>query len=427
MDKKLLEPPEVLPPRGSFAPSFASSERQLSQEQASTHLHKDVEQLGLQLQFDERGSEIKTVRCHLINSAGDRIESGLGKGIGLQCYLSAGFEALEHALSTEYSDMYRCATRVPLNSPNLLSRWNNPQIKDLPTKLPKDAEIPCLMFRNRFQETETVAVPQFLVDVGRASANSSSKLTIKPPPMGTNNGTAIGATFEEALLHALCELAERDAFAQFLLITFIKKRPTQVRLIDKNTLPEELQELFGKVEAETSHSVSIWDMTSDIGIPAYGAIIQTNDRLLTSLGCGASLDARYAIERALTEALQDYHMWNMEMEKENQNRLARLKPWPALKACAICAIDKLSEEKVLNTKFQESSVKTNPDIHSQLQCALNMLQSLNFTLLYAIHKELPSGTTCLRAIIPEFEAFHLVRAGVPILPGQRGREMLQQE
>jgi len=68
--------------------------------------------------------------------------------------------------------------------------------------------------------------------------------------MPTNNGTAIGATFEEAMLHAINELVERDAISCFLLSTFCKEVPSRTKLVQKGTLPDRISQIINKIEGQ---------------------------------------------------------------------------------------------------------------------------------------------------------------------------------
>ncbi|MDH5811026.1 MAG: YcaO-related McrA-glycine thioamidation protein [Candidatus Methanomethylicaceae archaeon] len=113
------------------------------------------------------------------------------------------------------------------------------------------------------------------------------------------NGLAVGNEIEEAILHGLLEVIERDAWSLFEL-GVTKGRDLLVEGCD---LAEELIRRF----REASVQVYIKDITSDIGIPTISVAIDdemTKDPALLSLGVGTHLVPEIALVRALTEAAQ---------------------------------------------------------------------------------------------------------------------------
>ncbi|MCX8181983.1 MAG: YcaO-related McrA-glycine thioamidation protein [Candidatus Methanomethyliaceae archaeon] len=113
------------------------------------------------------------------------------------------------------------------------------------------------------------------------------------------NGLAVGNVIEEAILHGLLEVIERDAWSLFEL-GVTKGRDLQ---IEGCGLAEKLIKRF----REASVQVYIKDITSDIGIPTISVAIDdemTKDPALLSLGVGTHLVPEIALVRALTEAAQ---------------------------------------------------------------------------------------------------------------------------
>ncbi len=113
------------------------------------------------------------------------------------------------------------------------------------------------------------------------------------------NGLAAGNVLEEAILHGLLEVIERDAWSLFELGA-LKGRDLQ---LEGCRLAEELIRRFKGASVE----VYIKDITSDIGIPTIAVAIDdelTKDPALLSLGIGTHLIPEIALVRALTEAAQ---------------------------------------------------------------------------------------------------------------------------
>lgn len=119
----------------------------------------------------------------------------------------------------------------------------------------------------------------------------------------SSNGLASGNHLLEAVAHGLCEVIERDAEARWRL-------ERGERQVDLGTVDHAgCQALMGRLRAAGVH-VTVWDITSDVGVPAYGCSIMEDPRepawrslgLYQGFGCHPSPDV--ALLRALCEAVQ---------------------------------------------------------------------------------------------------------------------------
>ena len=124
----------------------------------------------------------------------------------------------------------------------------------------------------------------------------------------SSDGLASGNTPAEAVLHGICELIERDAYSslQFGSGERLRDRCRTLR----TTGDMQLDMLMAAVE-RAGLRVQLLDMTTDIGVPAYMAILLPvaggePGREGTALcgGCGCHPTRRRAIMRAITEAAQ---------------------------------------------------------------------------------------------------------------------------
>jgi ribosomal protein S12 methylthiotransferase accessory factor len=134
-----------------------------------------------------------------------------------------------------------------------------------------------------------------------------------PPPPGTScfcassNGLAAGSGPQEALLHALCEVIERDAVALWHASPPARRDAARVDLATVND-PVAV-ELLARLDA-ADMSVAVWDVTSDVGVPAFRAEIAERGARLPSfhlapaVGAGCHPSSGVALCRALTEAAQ---------------------------------------------------------------------------------------------------------------------------
>lgn len=115
------------------------------------------------------------------------------------------------------------------------------------------------------------------------------------------NGLASGNILEEAILHGILEVIERDAWSIFELT---HKNYAQ---IDTDNIESDLiNEIINKFESE-GIKIKLMDFTADINIPTIAASADdtvTRDAGLLTLGMGTHLDPEVAILRALTEVAQ---------------------------------------------------------------------------------------------------------------------------
>ncbi|RPJ51209.1 MAG: YcaO-related McrA-glycine thioamidation protein [Methanobacteriota archaeon] len=115
----------------------------------------------------------------------------------------------------------------------------------------------------------------------------------------TTNGLASGNTLEEAIVHGLCEVIERDAWS---LVEAARDTGPAVRC-SGDGLVGDLLAKFAAAEIE----VTVKEITSDIGVPTFAAVaddLKLRDPALLVTGMGTHLDASVAVLRALTEVAQ---------------------------------------------------------------------------------------------------------------------------
>lgn len=122
----------------------------------------------------------------------------------------------------------------------------------------------------------------------------------------SSNGLASGNHVYEAITHGLCEVIERDAEALFACSSEAEQSG---RVIDHATIDDPdclaLLERFAAAHV----AVGIWDITSDVQVPAFRVVImdrEFNDArpLRPHVGMGCHPSRAVALARALTEAAQ---------------------------------------------------------------------------------------------------------------------------
>jgi len=115
-----------------------------------------------------------------------------------------------------------------------------------------------------------------------------------------SNGCAAGNTLEEAIVQGFLELAERDSYA---IWWYNRLQRPQVDL--KQFDDAYVRDLQGQL-AETGRRLWVLDVTSDLGVPTFVAILHwmQNGQENIEFGSGAHFDPRIALLRALTELNQ---------------------------------------------------------------------------------------------------------------------------
>lgn len=154
--------------------------------------------------------------------------------------------------------------------------------------------------------------------IGRCEILIPADLCVSPPQQGVldqvdTNGLASGASFGEAIRHALLEVIERDASGQQLFFELFgssgQRRPACKR-IDRETLPEQCVDHIRSIETGRCRIV-LEEITTDIGIPvvscylvdeAYPAATGPTRAIFGGWGCDTK--PQLAVIRAITEAHQ---------------------------------------------------------------------------------------------------------------------------
>jgi YcaO-like protein with predicted kinase domain len=146
---------------------------------------------------------------------------------------------------------------------------------------------------------EDILVPHVRVDLDWSRAHPDAGLFLV-----TSTGLASGNEREEALCHAIFEVVERDAEWRW------ERLPAQMQqasAVDPDSVQASMLRRLLDQFAAAGVWVSIWDLTSDVGLPVYScAIGDTNPFGASKVfgGTGCHLSKEIALSRALTEAAQ---------------------------------------------------------------------------------------------------------------------------
>lgn len=123
-----------------------------------------------------------------------------------------------------------------------------------------------------------------------------------PGLLRSSNGLASGNHRHEALAHALYEVIERDADARW-------RASPEPRRVDLDTVADPHAMALLERFAAADVRVAAWELTSEIGVPAYGCTILADPAhswraVGVHEGAGCHRTPAVALNRALTEAAQ---------------------------------------------------------------------------------------------------------------------------
>lgn len=226
------------------------------------------------------------------------------------------------------------------------------------------------------------------------------------------NGLASGNILEEAILHGIFEVIERDAWSIFELT---HKNYSQIDLdtIESETINE-------TIEKFTSNGINIklMDFTADIDVPTIAASADdtvTRDAGLLTLGIGTHLDPEVAILRALTEVAQSRATQiNGAREDTVRADFAREAGYERMKRINKYYFKQEEEQISLSDIENKSTTSINDD----LEIVKNELTSNEIKhVLYHDLTRPELDVSVVRVVIPEMELYALdqSRAGYRFL------------
>ena len=131
----------------------------------------------------------------------------------------------------------------------------------------------------------------------------------RPAPAGSgcfsqnSNGLASGNHYLEAVSHAICEVVERDATSLWHQKSQSGRDAVKLNL---DSVDDEIcRDLIAQLQA-ANLLVTVWNTTSDTGIPCFDCVLLDQNQALAHPGVGAGChpSKSIALVRALTEAAQ---------------------------------------------------------------------------------------------------------------------------
>ncbi|MFN7094317.1 MAG: YcaO-like family protein, partial [Burkholderiales bacterium] len=341
---------------------------------------------------------------------------GFGKGIEHnQARLSAQYEALEFYTSIisnfpDYPYLYLSYTQAEQQGYNILNDkvpaalLSNEELKNVP--------LAWVEFTEYYDSNDKVLVPALSTHPGYLNKPFSedkfdySSIYIE----FTNNGTAIGCSLSDALIHAISEVVERDSISK-LLINSLLKENQPITEIDLRTLPQHQNHLVKHIQKECPDSViKVFKSENVLDMPVYAAVLYHQNFMLPIKGFGASLNNDYALERALLEVLEQYHAYHYGPKEEAELALKALAKHPQLLKCLVWDIDRISKKTILKPySAQELDLPT--DSKAYLNILINKCYQKGFKI-YLSKRFMKNNIYTIQVIIPQADEFFAILTGV---------------
>lgn len=391
-------------------------------------LREELDRQGISVQLiTEQDGQTSVVRCVLRARDSSVLADSSGRGSGPQAQASALFEAWENHCHRAGFDEFRndpdCLRLMPAKAvADQPALRNDALIHRLAAEFP-DKQISCLRFEPISADGEALWYPAFARFPWFLQYPVPGEEIPYRPYLryATNFGTAAGTSESEALLHALLEVIEGDAFSLALLDWSVSK-DNVTRTVDPADLPRDLQELCGLIEHTAGRSPLICEITTDIGVPAYCAL-PSHSTYVGAGGAGAATTPGYAVERALGEFLQVHvtQCENPERQAQLRRMLDRLEPWPVLARCMV--LDPAPISAASRTVPGRPPGWWDPvpiTVEAQLDSVTQALTRVGMSGYYVRWNSAGSTVPVVTVLVPGLETFFLSRVGIPLLPTGRG-------
>lgn len=332
-----------------------------------------------------------------IRPNGATLATSQGKGLDAD---AARTSALMEAIELWHSENVRLPTRhgtyASLHELDLLNPATLPTVNGDPGPDPVQPWVEGVDLLSQ----RATWVPRECVDMSATHDIPVKRLAV------TTNGLASGNHPEEATVHALCELIERDAWVLWTLRAHwgpILHRSRRVRL-DTVTDPA-CRHVLDQFEV-AGVLAAVWDLTTDLGIPVFTCSILEDPAAAGFRpvpmyeGHGCHLSPSIALLRALTEAAQircamvsgsrdtlsraDYAAW--------RDPLRRRVEWLAV----------TDSEGELD--FGDAVDRSTPSFEADLQVLATELRAAGIRHAIRVDLTRPDiGVPVVKVIVPDFE------------------------
>jgi len=219
--------------------------------------------------------------------------------------------------------------------------------------------------------------------------------------LSNTNGLASGNVIEEAILHGLLEVIERDAIST---AQFTRNLGKEIVLTEKDGYLYELAKKFKDAEIE----LKVWLVPTDTGIPTVIAAtddVKLKDPALLVMGAGSHLKPEIAVARAITEAAQS-RVVQIQGAREDTDREGFIRSVGYDRMKRLNGFWFEEGEKVSLSEVQDLSRKSPAE---NIDVILEKLRKLAERVLVVDLSREEVAVPVVRIIIPGFELFTIDR------------------
>ena len=259
-----------------------------------------LSRMGITRLADITGLDVIGIPVHICYRPNSKsLSCSQGKGINrVLSKVSAIMEAVEHYHCENISrgDLFGCYEK-------LKSDYNVLDPKKLSTKIFTHNELELVkmewIIATNLFSAEKYYIPKAYIDFDTSKLNE-----LRAVFHVRTTGLSSGNTQDEAIVHALHEIIERNCELEYRTKNLQDKLKTNISI--ESIDGEITQQLLAKL-TNAGINTKIFDVSNDIGIPTYHCYIQnaTNSKFYpTFSGWGCHIDKHVALIRALTEAAQ---------------------------------------------------------------------------------------------------------------------------
>jgi thioglycine synthase len=219
--------------------------------------------------------------------------------------------------------------------------------------------------------------------------------------LSNTNGLAAGNVIEEAILHGLLEVIERDAIST---AHFTHNLGKEIMLTEEDGYLYELARKFKEAEIE----LKVWLVPSDTGIPSVIAVtddIRLKDPALLVMGAGSHLKPEIAVARAITEAAQS-RVVQIQGAREDTDREGFIRSVGYDRLKRLNGFWFEEGDKISLSEVQDLSGKSPAE---NIDIILEKLKGLAEKVLVVDLSREEIAVPVVRVIIPGFELFTIDR------------------
>lgn len=255
-----------------------------------------------------------------------------------------------------------------------------------------------------------VNVPAIAVFLDYAAQSAAE--VILPP---SSNGLATGRSMSEAILSALYEVLERDAF----LITWLNRLPA--RRIDHAAHPNPRLRSLCRAIGRQGVDIQLLLLPADHSCHIFAAVGRRNDGALpaVTVGLGADVAAERSAQKAILEMAQNSAGLTTSLRRpsarrrmdelaEDPRRVASMEDHGLLYASheAAGAFDFLIDRNVEDFTWQPARQRSNTHVLRQFVREISTLGSDVYYINMTPVDLSQLGLACVRVIVPHFQPMH---------------------